>query len=386
MEETDKERETMNFILIGNDPSAEAFVESAIARGYRMLAYVDVPSDEPLSELPRDARVIPLDDLTGIEGVDFLVLSGKREGRADRLKSLLRTDSMDLVVATPLSDKPDVYYELALVQQETKLRAFPLLPEGWHPVLERIDEILSPATMGGVIWLEWTHPLDRGAKGAFRFLDGWTWFRAFAGELESVTATSSAIESERAAQVVASARSRSDLLCTTRWLANAKESKFVIQADRGRIECELPDGISGRVILRWTDGGEIKTEMFPADNPGERWLDQWEVLMGKQEFDPEPWKLAARQVEVAEAVERSLDKGRAVDLTYDEVTEEASFKSIMTIFGCSLIWVTILVAILVAAGVPYIGYFVLPAFVIFAGLQLFGLVFKKRDPETATAD
>ncbi|MFO0947769.1 MAG: hypothetical protein U1D30_17910 [Planctomycetota bacterium] len=377
---------TMNFILVGNDPSAAAFVKSALARGYRMLAYVDVPSSDGRPTVPPGARGIKLDEIPAIEGADFLVLSGNLEGRAERLKGLLRTDPVDLVVATPLSNKPDIYYELALVQQETKLRAFPLLPEGWHPALERIDEILSPTTMGGVIWLEWTHPLDQAAKGAYRFLDGWTWFRAVAGELESVTATGSALESDRAAQVVASLRARSDLLCTTRWLATNKGSRFVIQADKGRVECELPEGIAGKAILRWTEGDEIRTEMFPADDLGERWLDQWEDLVGKQGFDPEPWKLAARQVEVAEAVERSLDKGRAVDLTYDEVTEEASFKSIMTIFGCSLIWATLLVAILAAVGVPYIGYLVLPAFVIFAAMQLFGLVFKKRDPETATTD
>ena len=46
---------------------------------------------------------------------------------------------------------------------------------------------------------------------------------------------------------------------------------------------------------------------------------------------------ATRAMELAEATARSLRKGRTVDLYYEPISEEASFKSVMTSTGCMLI-------------------------------------------------
>ena len=42
-------------------------------------------------------------------------------------------------------------------------------------------------------------------------------------------------------------------------------------------------------------------------------------------------------MELSEAVVRSLRRGRTIDLHYEAISEEASFKSIMTSTGCVLL-------------------------------------------------
>ena len=43
-------------------------------------------------------------------------------------------------------------------------------------------------------------------------------------------------------------------------------------------------------------------------------------------------------MELSEAVVRSLRRGRTIDLHYEAISEEASFKSIMTSTGCMILW------------------------------------------------
>lgn len=367
----------MKFIQIGNDEAAAAFARVALAHGYHMVGYIPVSSDLPPPPEATRVTMKSIEDVSSLSDVDFLLLSGRYEERSDYLKYILRLDPIDLVVSTPISEKPDTYYEVSLMQGEAKTCSFPLMPEVGHRALDRINEIQVERGLGGVRWVEWMHPLGN-AEGPLRFLDGWTWVREMVGDIETLSATGSG-DIERPSQVVVSARARTDLVSTSRWLASpGKACKFHVELDHGSIDCELPDGFSGPANLRWTKEGTAHSEELLAEPVGERWFRLWQEFKAGDEAT-EAWRLATRQIELAEAVDRSLSKGRTVDLTYDEVTEEASFKSIMSIFGCSLIWITLLVAILAAAGVPYVGYVVLPVLVLFVLLQFLGLVFRKKE-------
>lgn len=355
----------MKFVWIGNDPWSSAFVDALLRRrDARLLAYIPVESDT-LPALPAGVPILArLEDVSAVSDAEFWVLGGDLAGRADRLKYILRLDPIDLVLSMPLADKPDIYYELSLVQSETRIRVLPLAPEADHPAIDRVGELLLERKLGGVRWLEWTQPVGDGEKGAYRFLGGWGWVRELLGEIETISATGSSPEADRARQVVATGRARTDLVVTARWLAGGP-TRLEIQADEGLVRCDFPEGVAGPVRVEL---GDDRVETIAVDPPATRWLARWDKMRLAEE-DLEPWRAATRSIELAEAVERSLQKGRAVDLTYDEVTEEASFKSVMTMIGCSLVWLTLLVAILAAAGVPYVGYLVLPALVVFVLLQ-----------------
>ena len=96
---------------------------------------------------------------------------------------------------------------------------------------------------------------------------------------------------------------------------------------------------------------------------------------------------ATRAMELAEATARSLRKGRTVDLYYEPISEEASFKSVMTSTGCMLIIGALLVIPLALAGPPlgfnwtiYIAYLIPPVLVLFIILQTLRFAVRKTEP------
>ena len=60
---------------------------------------------------------------------------------------------------------------------------------------------------------------------------------------------------------------------------------------------------------------------------------------------PATWSDAARAIELAETVPRSLAKGRSIDLHREEFTEIGTFKGTMASLGCGLIMAALLVVI-----------------------------------------
>lgn len=377
----------MQFVVIGWDDLAEDFVLAALNAGWRCLAVTDIAAREPLAEIPGAARFDSLEAAASTQGADLLVVAGEIGGRADLVRSLLRLLPVDLVVSVPLADSADLYYELALVRNESRLRLLPLMPELGHPALERIRSLVSDPSAGPIRWIEWILPLDASREGALRFADGWSWLRAFEGEIVSLSATGSAEISSDAAEIVASLRFENEgagRLGTIRWIADPEvEPLFRVETAKLRLECRLSEGFAGPATLRIAGTSGERSETIAPPPFGERMIGLWEKLSPE---DAGPWTQATRQVELADAVERSLERERAVSLHYDEFTEAASFKSIMTTTGCGLLWFMLLVVILAAVGVPFVIYLVLPLLLAFLGMQLFGLALRGDKARSASAD
>jgi len=92
-----------------------------------------------------------------------------------------------------------------------------------------------------------------------------------------------------------------------------------------------------------------------------------------------------RAMELVEATVRSLRHGRTVDLHYEPISEESSFKSVMTSTGCLMLVGSLFAVLLALAGPPlgfnwtiYIAYVIPPILVIFMVMQI--LRFAVRRP------
>ena len=95
-----------------------------------------------------------------------------------------------------------------------------------------------------------------------------------------------------------------------------------------------------------------------------------------------------RAMELSEAVDRSLRRGRTVEMHYESISEDATFKSVMTSTGCLVILVSLALLPLSMAGPPlglpwtlYIPYLILPTLVLFVLLQTLRLAIRR--PGTA---
>lgn len=163
-------------------------------------------------------------------------------------------------------------------------------------------------------------------------------------------------------------------------------------------------GASGKAVVESFEGpepwtitvstdGPSHTRQFAGWSPAAASLDELaRALTGEQ---PSPdWVDAARSVELAETIDRSLRKGRTIELYFEEYTEESTFKGTMASIGCGLLllgmFVMGAVAIAEQVGVPYTRlwpYVLAGVLGIFLVLQLFMLVFRRGDaaPPNGTA-
>jgi hypothetical protein len=85
-------------------------------------------------------------------------------------------------------------------------------------------------------------------------------------------------------------------------------------------------------------------------------------------------------LELDDAARRSVERRRFSALEYPEANEEVGFKGTMTLAGCGLIWIILLVLIL-SIWIPALGWVIVPVLALFLGLQLFRWIIPKSDRE-----
>jgi hypothetical protein len=86
-----------------------------------------------------------------------------------------------------------------------------------------------------------------------------------------------------------------------------------------------------------------------------------------------------RCLELDDAARRSVQRRRASTMEYQEASEEVGFKGTMTLVGCGLIWLMIVIVIL-AIWFPKAGWAIMPLLVVFLGLQAFRWIVPRPRP------
>jgi len=81
------------------------------------------------------------------------------------------------------------------------------------------------------------------------------------------------------------------------------------------------------------------------------------------------WQDEIRCLELDDAAVRAVERRRVVGLDNLEASEDANFKSTMTLVGCSLLWLSLLLLIL-SAWQPWLGWLIVPLFGVFLVMQL----------------
>lgn len=140
----------------------------------------------------------------------------------------------------------------------------------------------------------------------------------------------------------------------TRWQVAPGDAPVLsirLQSARGSVVVVAPDAAAAP--WTWNDEPSV------AFDRGLATLGVLDVALGRaapQRDDVVPaagWHDAARGIELAETVPRSLAKGRAIDLHREEYTDLGTFRGTMASLGCGLIMVALVVVIVatLAAGV-----------------------------------
>ena len=111
-------------------------------------------------------------------------------------------------------------------------------------------------------------------------------------------------------------------------------ARLILVGTKGRAVLDMHSDRPWSLQTEWQ--GEINQQAFPDWEPAAVVLDQFVAAVEGSESRP-TWTDAAQAMELADAVERSLRRGRTIELHFEEHTEQGSFKGVMAAAGCLLL-------------------------------------------------
>jgi myo-inositol 2-dehydrogenase/D-chiro-inositol 1-dehydrogenase len=388
----------MKLAILGVDDCTLALARAIVASGEHDLAWVcelDIAGREDLAAdlraVAHAARIASswemLLDTALVDGV--LVASSPQEDlRSEQLRKLVQS-GMPLLVSHPAVESMLLYYELDMIRRDTSCIVMPYLPVRFHPAIAELAEIVggTDSGLGPIEQILLERPLaDRSKPRVLaQFARDVDILRRLCGEVTRVGAMGAASEEAAYAHLGVQMSGPGDILA--RWSVSpvqaAGAARLSVIGANGQIVVTWPESAG---VWTWheTKHGQTTERAFATWDSAATALDRFAQQVNGNAIELD-WVDAARSVELAESIQRSLLKGRTVELHYEDYTEEGTFKGTMTSVGCGLLLLgLILMPIVALADHANLHALLWPKLLLallglFLGLQLLKLVFPKKD-------
>lgn len=384
----------MRFALLGDHSDGIDFAYALASSGRHEVVLYSGPAEGLTRLARRGLRLRSVGDLEEVLAdpvIDAVIVASGPAQRRGQLLRALRSECHVLCVH-PADNSPDVAYEASLIQADTGRVLMPLLPMALHPGVARLRELAGVRTERRVLELEiWSHEevlLDALSVHHKPGFPGWDLLRAVGGEIAEVFAQSTRAEVATGEPVTVNGRLVGGLVFQASYLPQQVEARLrlALVTTTGRTSLEFDHGWPGAARLTWIDeNGERQEEMWPSLDPWQPLLERFELAVLTVSVQKPPvgrpadecltrtppllgWHDELRGLELDDAARRSIERGRSSLLDLQEVNEEASFKGTMTLVGCSLIWLAVVVLIL-SFWVPWLAWGIVPVFAVFLGMQ-----------------
>jgi predicted dehydrogenase len=387
----------MRFALLGNHWDGVEIVLALAGTGRHELATYTGPEAGAEILRRRGLRFNSIRDLEEVLAdpqIEAVVIAGPDADRAAQLRRALQSERHVLCVYPP-DHTPDTAYEAAMIQGDTKCVLLPLLPGPLHPGIRRLAEMAyQPSTLGTlhlleVEFLSQPEAIPEVHTREYRpSLPGWDILRAVGGEVAELSAVAAGEHLSATEPLAVSGRFERGGLFQVSYLFDQRDAHWRLSwiGSYSRADLVFPLGWPGAARLCWQDEtGSLREEAWEAWNP---WLPLVEIFetavasagqsAAYQERDGSErsapallsWQTAIRSLELNDAARRSVERRRVSTLEYPEPTEEVGFKGTMTLVGCGLLWLILLLAVL-SVWFPWLGWAIGPVLVFFLGLQIF---------------
>lgn len=359
----------MKLGLLGIDSSTATLAAAALRGGAGIPVASecaeDAASSAHLRTLFTGAKApiaVPWEHLLDGDACDAVLVAaaGWTDSRAEAVRRLVQA-GRTLVLSQPLELSMLFAYELDMIRRDSGALLVPMLPDRLHPFVARLRnwiEIRLPSGSVETITLE--HGLvGRGRDDVLRaFCRDTDLIRVLAGSPVRLS-TLGASEGEAAWATLAIG-----LTCPARppvrWQvvrADAPGLSITVVAADGTVRLMIPEpafpvGCAEAGAWRWEESELTETSPFDRGAVMLGVLD--ETIAGVPGATDPPaasWDDAARGVEMAETVPRSVAKGRGIDLHQEEFTEIGTFKGTMASLGCGIV----LLALAVIVGATLLG-------------------------------
>ncbi|MGD9722329.1 MAG: Gfo/Idh/MocA family protein [Pirellulales bacterium] len=390
----------LRLALLGADDTTPAIVRAIAASPRLELAGVcelDPQRDEELGRLlaAQFGRVRLFDRWEALltrEHADAVVVARAldEDYRAEQLRKLIQT-GVGVLTAHPVLDSMLLYYELDMIRRDTASVVVPYLPERQHPAVRALQEMAaapadSPLGKIEQVAFERRAPAADKQSVVAQFARDVDVLRAVAGDMTRLGAMAGTQHSESYAGLGVQMSGPAGIV--VRWsidpIHGGRGARMTVLGTRGKALVEIaPEG--GAWSMEVTHEGGAQTQRYEDWDPAAAALAQLERALAGAAAEPD-WVDAARAVELAETIDRSLRKSRTIELYYEDYTEAGTFKGTMTSVGCGLLLFGLLIMGLVAIGdhlgVPYLSwwpYMLAGGLGVFLLLQLLMLVFQGDD-------
>jgi len=354
----------MKLGLLGIDARIAEVVAAAAARGDTITIGCDLPTVGPLAavvaaDVPRDPSWEPLLESQVCDAV-LVGGDGWTEARAAGVRALVQA-GRTLLLSHPLTLSMLWAYELDMIRGDSGATLIPFLPDRLHPFIRRLQERIEAGLAGAdplgpveTITME-RRLVDRSREAVLRSLavDA-DLVRVLAGDPSRLSTLGTA-DADAAWNTLAVGFT-GPAQVPVRWqvvrgerpglritLVHAQGTNTVDVPDASLDQVGHPDGIPWTDSL-WTWTGDRSETL--AFNRGALMLDELHRRREPTTIAPAAWSDAARTIELAETVPRSLAKGRAIDLHQEEFTELGTFRGTMASLGCGLVLMTLLLLVL----------------------------------------
>lgn len=400
----------MKFALLGTDPDALALALAAARSKEHQLVWAHELGEAEAAVRAAAPGVQIAEHWEGLlDGsvADVVIVSRAvdQETRGEQLRKLAQA-AVPLIASHPVVDSMLVYYELDMIRRENHAVLLAFTPGRWHPAWRQLNELMQ-ADEGPLGLLEQV-VIERAAVAR----DRWSVLRHFARDLElarplcgnlttvaamASTGVRSTPEATNYGALSVQMSGPSGVL--VRWSVGPIEQREAAQYSflfaRGKMVLDAPEGRAWRLDVQRE--GDTASQTFDATNSPAEVLALLPDALGGDAPAELDWLAASRTMELTDAVEHSLQRGRSIDLHYETPTEHATFKGLMSGVGCFLLLGGLVVLVVATAamhaGVPlavYWPYLLLAVLGIFLLLQLLGFVFphnerRGKQPE-ATSD
>lgn len=284
---------------------------------------------------------------------------GWSQVRADAVRTLVQV-GRPLVVSQPLELSMLWAWEIEMIRRDAGGPIVPILPARLHPLVARLRAILETA-LGGAgplaavesMVLERRQP-DRSREAVLASLarDA-DLVRGIVGEPAKLSALGASIDDSVWNSLTVGFSGPA--FVPVRWqVAGGREGSLEITLRGGSssVVLTMPDDPEQPCLWSGPDGPQES----PHFEPGDAILQVLDAALhpsGHQashenQLPPATWADAARAIELADTVPRSLGKGRAIDLHQEEFSELGTFRGTMASLGCGIILAALVLVVLAA--------------------------------------
>jgi len=352
----------MRIALLGVDEATLAVATAAARDGHdEIVIDASAARAAEAKSIARSARMIAdWENALDTNSVDAVVVAANQPSgdqpdlRIEQLRRLIQT-GIPTLVSHPINLSMLECYELEMIREESRSIVLPYLPARWHPVATEMHSLVEQgksSAMGGIEQVVFERFLpQRNREGVLRqFAIDADLMQFVAGDATKMHALGSGTGTSVGpyANLTVQMTCEQELVC--RWCVSPVEDqpggRLTLVGSQGKSVLWMPEDHSPwRLEIRTLPNATVKD--YVDWDPASTALAKLAAAREGEPVDP-TWAEAARTVELAETIDRSLARGRTIDLHREEFTDIGTFKGTMTSIGCGLLVAGLVLVVLVA--------------------------------------